>query len=283
MEMRSILPALVVATVLLSHGTNSVQGKEIVLIHGGAHGAWCWFEVVALLQKAGFTCTTLDMASAGTRDKISADTISTIEENTQPLLDYLANNVTGQVVLVGHSIGGISISFAMERYPRKISHAIFLTAAMPANNQSLLASAPPSLIPRITAEQGLIVNFANGPDALPTSVSLNLTVAPAIFYNESPEVDIILALTLLDNQPYCTLSEVLFLTEANYGSVRRFYLQTDLDNVWGPGGEQYILNNNPPEKVFFINGSDHSAFFSKPRETAAYIAQIASCDDVRGC
>lgn len=36
------------------------------------------------------------------------------------------------VVLVGHSMGGISISVAMEMFPQKISVAIFVTAFMPA-------------------------------------------------------------------------------------------------------------------------------------------------------
>nr|GEY13375.1 hypothetical protein [Tanacetum cinerariifolium] len=36
-----------------------------------------------------------------------------------------------KVVLVGHSFGGLSISLAMEKFPEKISLAVFLSAFMP--------------------------------------------------------------------------------------------------------------------------------------------------------
>ncbi|CAM6098757.1 unnamed protein product [Calypogeia fissa] len=276
MEMRTILQALVVATILLGNGISSVQGTtEFVLVHGAAHGAWCWYKVATILQKAGYKVTTLDMLSAGTRDKINADTVTTIAQHSKPLLDYLAYNVSNKVVLVGHSIGGATITFAMEQYPEKISHAIFLAASMPANNQSVITSAPPSTLPRLVAQQAFTSNFANGPTAPPTSITINLTVAAQIFYNQSPDTDITLSLTLLDNEPYCSVVDPLILTQANYGRVRRFYIQTDKDNLWGPGAQEYLLSNNPPEKSFFIKGTDHSAFFSKPIATAAYIVQIS--------
>lgn len=40
-----------------------------------------------------------------------------------------------QVVLVGHSIGGACISYALEHYPQKISKAIFLCATMVTDGQ----------------------------------------------------------------------------------------------------------------------------------------------------
>ncbi|CAM6100284.1 unnamed protein product [Calypogeia fissa] len=43
--------------------------------------------------KAGYKVTTLDMLSAGTRDKINADTVTTVPQHSKPLLDYLACNV----------------------------------------------------------------------------------------------------------------------------------------------------------------------------------------------
>ena len=36
-----------------------------------------------------------------------------------------------RVVLVGHSLGGLAISQAMEKFPEKVSVAVFVTASMP--------------------------------------------------------------------------------------------------------------------------------------------------------
>lgn len=40
-----------------------------------------------------------------------------------------------QVILVGHSIGGACVSYAMEHYSQKISKAIFLCATMVTDGQ----------------------------------------------------------------------------------------------------------------------------------------------------
>lgn len=36
-----------------------------------------------------------------------------------------------KVVLVGHSLGGMNIALAMEKFPEKVSVSVFLTAFMP--------------------------------------------------------------------------------------------------------------------------------------------------------
>jgi hypothetical protein len=88
--------------------------------------------------------------------------------------------------------------------------------------------------------------------------------------------DVTLALTLLDDTPLCTLIEALSLTKAGYGSVRRFYIQAEKDNTLTLQTTQYVIDNNPPELVFTINGSDHSPFFSRPAMTAAHLVHIST-------
>ncbi|KAF9618316.1 hypothetical protein IFM89_000951 [Coptis chinensis] len=67
--------------------------------------------------------------------------ISTLADYVKPLIDYLQNlpeeekvivisTVLPQVILVGHSCGGASISYALECCPKKISKAIFVCATM---------------------------------------------------------------------------------------------------------------------------------------------------------
>lgn len=50
-------------------------------------------------------------------------------------MDFMASLVgdddKDRVVLVGHSFGGLGVSLAMERFPEKISVAVFITAYMP--------------------------------------------------------------------------------------------------------------------------------------------------------
>ncbi|KAG2594083.1 hypothetical protein PVAP13_5NG618400 [Panicum virgatum] len=103
-----------------------------VLVHGFGHGAWRWYKVATALSSAGHRVTALDMAACGARPG-RAEEVSSFEEYSRPLLDAVAALPAGEkAVLVGHSFGGRSLALAMERYPDRVSVAVFVSAAMPA-------------------------------------------------------------------------------------------------------------------------------------------------------
>ncbi|KAG5614737.1 hypothetical protein H5410_014561 [Solanum commersonii] len=58
----------------------------------------------------------------------------------EPLMES-TNSLPQQerVVLVGHSMGGINISLAMEKFPHKIAVAVFVSASMPGPDLNLVA------------------------------------------------------------------------------------------------------------------------------------------------
>jgi len=58
--------------------------------------------------------------------------VASFEEYSRPLLDAVAAAPDGErLVLVGHSLGGLSVALAMERFPGKVAAAVFLAASMP--------------------------------------------------------------------------------------------------------------------------------------------------------
>ena len=105
--------------------------KHFVLVHGVCLGAWCWYKLVALLKLAGHRVTALDLGASGISPK-QLNEIASFSDYLQPLMEFMASLPHGEkVVLVGHSYGGLGISLAMEKFPEKISVAIFVTALMP--------------------------------------------------------------------------------------------------------------------------------------------------------
>ncbi|XP_071906965.1 norfluorocurarine synthase 1-like isoform X2 [Coffea arabica] len=110
---------------------NVKQQKHFVLVHGAGHGAWCWYKLKPLLESAGQRVTAIDLSAAGINPK-RLDELYTLEDYSLPLLELMASiPPTEKVVLVGHSYGGFNLALAMEKYPEKISIAIFVTASMP--------------------------------------------------------------------------------------------------------------------------------------------------------
>ncbi|KAI7733337.1 hypothetical protein M8C21_028375, partial [Ambrosia artemisiifolia] len=92
---------------------------------------WCWFKLKPLLEAAGHRVSAFDLAASGTNTQSIQD-VATLSDYTKPLLDFMATIPPEEkVVLVGHSLGGMNIALAMEKFPEKVSVAVFLTAFMP--------------------------------------------------------------------------------------------------------------------------------------------------------
>ncbi|XP_031383203.1 salicylic acid-binding protein 2-like [Punica granatum] len=82
----------------------------------------------------------LDLAASGV-DQRQASSLKSISDYFQPLMELMASlNSSQRVLLVGQSMGGLAISQAMERFPRKISVAVFVTATMPGPSLSVSIS-----------------------------------------------------------------------------------------------------------------------------------------------
>ncbi|XP_057745899.1 salicylic acid-binding protein 2-like isoform X3 [Arachis stenosperma] len=105
--------------------------KHFILVHGACHGAWCWYKIKPLLESSGHKVTVLDLAASGTNLKRIED-VETQYQYSVPLLEVLESLPTNErVVLVGHSLGGLNIALAMEKFPTKVQVGVFLTAFVP--------------------------------------------------------------------------------------------------------------------------------------------------------
>ncbi|KAJ7982751.1 Methyl esterase [Quillaja saponaria] len=75
--------------------------------------------------------------------------------------------------------------------------------------------------------------------------------------------------------PLGPIMEKLSLSPENYGSGRRFYIQTLDDHALSPDVQEKLVMENQPEGVFKIKGSDHCLFFSKPQSVHKFLVEIA--------
>ncbi|CAN4112278.1 unnamed protein product [Withania somnifera] len=105
--------------------------EHFVLVHGACHGAWSWYKIVSLMRFSGHNVTAIDLGASGINPGAVLE-IPCLSQYLSPLMEFMASLPADQkVVLVGHSLGGLAISKAMESFPEKISVAVFLAALMP--------------------------------------------------------------------------------------------------------------------------------------------------------
>jgi pimeloyl-ACP methyl ester carboxylesterase len=96
---------------------------RFVFVHGGFHAAWCWERTIAELEALGHVGVAVDLPGHGAR----VDEESTLANRR----DAIVAELTPGDVLVGHSGGGFDATLAADAAPDRISHIVYLAAALP--------------------------------------------------------------------------------------------------------------------------------------------------------
>ncbi|KAI7740030.1 hypothetical protein M8C21_025778 [Ambrosia artemisiifolia] len=273
---RSLTDPLLHPQQLLNQDVNvdELEVSHIVLVHGGGFGAWCWYKTIALLEECKFKVTAIDLTGSGI-DLFDANSIKSLSQYVTPLTDFLEKLADGEkVILVGHDFGGACISYAMELFPSKIAKAIFIAASMLKSGQSTLDMFSQKENTNDLMRQAQKFLYTNGNNLPPTAIDLDKMLLKDLLFNHSPAKDVALATVSMRPIPFPPVLEKLSLTDANYGSVRRFYIQTPDDNAIPITLQESMINESPPEKVFRLKGSDHSPFFSKPQALHKLLVEI---------
>ncbi len=115
-----------------------------VLLHGAWHGAWCWKRVTQRLRAAGHHVYTPTLTGLGERSHLLAADI-TLETCAQDLINVFLWEDLNDVVLVGHSFGGIAASAAADRIPERIRCLVYLDSLIIQSGESPFSVLPPDI------------------------------------------------------------------------------------------------------------------------------------------
>jgi pimeloyl-ACP methyl ester carboxylesterase len=124
-----------------------------VLVHGAWHTGAELEPVAALIRAAGHTVLTPTIAGNRPGDVKTTGLVEAI----QSIVDYLAENNLKDVVLIGHSYGGMVITGVADRAAERIRRLVYWNAFVPDNGECLNDMVPPQyvgLFDAIHAERG---------------------------------------------------------------------------------------------------------------------------------
>lgn len=112
-----------------------------VLVHGGAHGGWCYKPLALLLRQAGHQVYAPTLTGLGERRHLIAPSVG-LDTHITDVVNVLVYEDLREVILVGHSYGGMVITGAADRALPRIGHLVFLDAAQPLDGESLATVTP---------------------------------------------------------------------------------------------------------------------------------------------
>src|SRR3954452_21429467 len=98
----------------------------IVLVHGGMHTAACWSPLLPLLR---LPTTAVDLP--GRRDRPGDLATIGLDDCVATVLDDADRAGFQRFALVGHSLGGVTITETGYRHPDRVSHLVYVGALVP--------------------------------------------------------------------------------------------------------------------------------------------------------
>ena len=104
-----------------------------VLVHGATFAGSCW---ELLLPHLDGPAVAVDLPGRGTRP---ADlTQITVRDFVEAVVDEIERRDLRDVILVGHSLAGITLPGVVARVPERLARLVFVGATVPAHGQTVL-------------------------------------------------------------------------------------------------------------------------------------------------
>jgi pimeloyl-ACP methyl ester carboxylesterase len=132
-----------------------------VLVHGAWHGGWCWRRVSALLRRGGHEVYAPSLSGLGERKHL-ADRSIDLETHIQDVAQLIEMEDLREVVLVGHSYGGMVVTGAADRVHGRVARLVYLDAFVPKDGERLIDHVVPERAARMR-EEGERTGFVSPP------------------------------------------------------------------------------------------------------------------------
>jgi len=116
-----------------------------VLVHGAWHGGWCWRRVSDRLTAAGHRVFCPTLTGLGERSHLLSREVN-LTTHIQDVVAVLESEELNEVVLVGHSYGGIVITGVAARAKARLKQLVYLDSAIVADGESWSDALPPEAV-----------------------------------------------------------------------------------------------------------------------------------------
>lgn len=228
-----------------------------VLVHGGAHGAWCWERMVPHLKARAVA---IDLPGRGSRP-------APLEEvGLDDWVDAVVETIDGlapdPVMLIGHSLAGVTLPRVADRIPQKIKHLVFVSCSVPPEGRSVIDILSPEVRP--LAEASLKDRVAS---------ALSGEIARSMFCTDMDEEQTRFVLDHLVAEAWSPMLEPSRLAGLGHG-VPMTYVKLLKDEVLPPTLQDEMIAHLGSADVVELDAG-HDAMVSRPDALASLLNRLA--------
>jgi pimeloyl-ACP methyl ester carboxylesterase len=112
----------------------------IVIVHGAWGGSWAFRKVEALLRDKGFNVYRPQLTGLGERVHLSKPDIG-LSTHIEDVVNTILYEDLHDIILVGHSYGGMVITGVADRLPDRIRRLVYVDAFAPNDGESVTSFA----------------------------------------------------------------------------------------------------------------------------------------------
>jgi len=232
--------------------------KTFVLVHGGWHGGWCWRRVADLLEKNGHKVFAPTMTGLGERSHL-LDAKINLATHVTDIVNVIKWEGLSEIVLVGHSYGGVIISGVAEQVREAIGSIVFLDAFVPESGDSVADKASQPV------REAIAALVQKGDSAMKP-------VPAAVFrVNEKDRAWVDDKCTL---HPIATLTEKINVTGAHERITKKAYIRAKGYPSIPFDGAQAKVAANPAWRVYELP-CGHDAMVDMPDRLTEILLEVA--------
>jgi len=234
-----------------------------VLVHGGGHGGWCYQRVSRLLKQAGHEVYAPTLTGLSERSHLAGPHVD-LDLHIQDIAAVLHYEDLRDVILVGHSYGGMVITGVGGRAADRIGKLVYLDAANPKNGQSLVDVAGPMM--EMARLGGQVID----------GVEMVLLPAPGAgaFYGVTDPADLAWMDDRLTAHPWqCFEQKLEVRDEAGYAKIPQYHI---LCAATLATRDPDLIEEARASGRLWVIDTGHDLMITEPRKVADALAAVAA-------
>ncbi len=154
---------------------SAIAGNEeqpvIVIVHGAWGGGWAFRDTERHLRARGYDVYRPTLTGQGERVHLASPDVN-LDTHIEDVINTLQFEDLHNIVLVGHSYGGIVVTGVADREPNRIRHLIYLDAFIPEDGDSWrsMSGAGAARLDEMIGDKGLVPPWTSPDDPRPKDV-----------------------------------------------------------------------------------------------------------------